>query len=64
MAITTIQAPARNLLSMTMSAITPVVSAPTPLMTMPRPQPASRRRHQRTTMLDCDRVKARKTPSV
>ena len=51
MARTTIQAPDRNLLSMTMSAMTPVVTAPRPLIAIPRAQPCSRRRHQRTTML-------------
>ncbi len=42
--MTTIQAPDRNLLSTTMSAMTPVVTAPSPLIAMPRRQPASRRR--------------------
>ena len=46
------------------SAITPVVTAPRPLIARPRAQPCSRRRHQRTTMLDWESVKARNTPSV
>ena len=56
--------PWKKLLLPTTSATTAVVSAPSPLIARPARQPGSRRRHQRTSMPACDRVKAMNTPSV
>ncbi|MNL33415.1 hypothetical protein D3C87_1553260 [compost metagenome] len=45
-------------------ATTPVVTAPTPLTASPLRQPASRLVHQRLTMLACEKVNDRKTPTA
>src|ERR671937_403335 len=55
---TTIHAPSKNLVVATTSSTRKVARAPTPLKTMLRCQPGSRRRHQRMTMPDWDKVKA------
>ena len=60
----TIQAPRVKLLIPKTVATTPVAIAPARLIARPGRQPGSRRRHQRTTMPACERVKAANTPNA
>jgi hypothetical protein len=64
MAVMTIQAPPRNLVTATMTSTTPVATAPIPLMMALRRQPGSFVRSHRRTMPDCDNVNAVNTPTT
>ncbi len=61
-AITTTQAPARNLVKRKIRVATAVTTAPVPLMTARRDHPRSRVRHQCTTSPACERVNPVNTP--
>ena len=62
MTTTTIQAPSRNLVIVSVSRTTKVTSAPTPLTHTRQRQPFSRSRSQRRTMPPCESVNEMKTP--
>ena len=61
---TTIHAPSRNFVTVSVTRTTEVTSAPIPLTHMRRRQPGSRSRSQRRTMPLCDSEKERKTPTA
>ena len=61
---TTIQAPWLNLVTAITSITRPVVAAPTALRPQRHRQPGSRRVSQRRTMLACESVKERNTPTA
>ena len=64
MSRTTTHAPWVNLVAVMMATTSPVVAAPTALSHQRHCHPGSRRTSHRRTMLACDRVKERKTPTA
>ncbi len=62
MSATTIQAPSRNFVNVSVSSTTRVTSAPTALNQIRHAQVGSFSRSQRRTMPACDTVKEMKTP--